>query len=76
MPRYFMNVQQGDTLIADPEGETLPGLDDVRQMVIASAREIMSEKILRGVAPDGDKFIVADEDGRVVLVVPFRDAIG
>lgn len=76
MPHLFMHIQQGATLIMDPEGEHMLSLDEARQKAFVSARELMSQKVLHGRRPNGDKFVIVDEDGRVVLVVPFKDAIG
>ena len=40
-----------------------------------SARELMSARMAAGKMPDFSRFEIADESGKIVLVVPFEEAI-
>ena len=56
----------GDELIEDVDGEELPDLDSARSEAIASAREILSERIKSSATADGDQVEVCDESGKVL----------
>ena len=75
MPRYFFNVVDGDRTIVDSLGLELDDLDEARQEAVASARELMSENLLRGVPPNGRRFVVTDETGAVLAEIPFKDTL-
>jgi hypothetical protein len=75
MPRYFFHIKDEVETIRDEEGIEFHNFDAVREEATESAREMMSEKVREGHGPDSRAFIVTDEQGRVVLNFPFRDAI-
>jgi hypothetical protein len=75
MPRYFFNIVDDDRTIVDSQAVELADLDEVRQEAVTSARELISENVLRGGAPDGRRFVVTDETGTVVAEIPFKDTI-
>jgi hypothetical protein len=76
MPRFYMNLRDGDTLLEDPEGHDFPSLAEARTEAIMSARELMSSRIAAGKHPNHSKFEITDETGKAVLVVYFEEAIG
>jgi len=47
MPRYFFNIVDDDRTIVDSQGVELADLDEVHQEAVTSARELMSESVLR-----------------------------
>ena len=75
MPRYFLNIEHYGQIIRDDEGAIFETLAEAREEAIASAREIMSERVAAGKAADSSVFNITDEEGRTVLSVPFEDAI-
>jgi hypothetical protein len=75
MPRYFFNIVDDDRTIVDSQGVELADLDEVRQEAVTSARELMSESVLRGQTPNGRRFVVTDEAGMVIAEIPFKDAM-
>ena len=75
MARYFFNIRIGTDYVVDPEGTDLAGVDAARAEAIKDARHLMSKSILGGVDVSGRVFEICDEAGRVVLEVPFTDAI-
>jgi hypothetical protein len=44
----------------DPQGVERADLGEVREQAVTSARELMSENVLKGRAPDGRRFIVTE----------------
>ena len=75
MPRYFLNIEHLGKIIRDEEGAIFETLAEAREEAIASAREIMSERVAAGKPADSSVFNITDEEGRTVLSVPFEDAI-
>ena len=75
MPYLYMHIQSGDCFCKDLYGEVYATLDDARQEALLGARDIMSDKVLRGQDPYQGHVIIADDAGRTLMVVPFRDAV-
>ena len=75
MPRFHMNIRKGDELLEDWEGVEFPSLLEVRTEAVQSARELMAARVAAGKMPDFYRFEIADESGKIVLVMPFEDAI-
>ena len=75
MPRFHLHVKHRNTLVEDEEGEEFASLDSARAAAIQSAREIISDRLIHGQGINGDAFAIADEEGRIVLTVPFSEAI-
>jgi hypothetical protein len=76
MPRFHMHIRKGDELLEDWEGENFPSLSEARTEAVRSARELMAARLAAGKMPDGhNRFEIADESGKTVLVMPFADAI-
>jgi hypothetical protein len=72
MPLYFFNVASASTTVRDEEGSDLADLDAAREEAIKDARSLMSNAILEG-RDISSRFIqITGEDGKVLLVVPFR----
>jgi hypothetical protein len=73
---FFLHVRDGDAVLADEEGGEFPSLAAVRTEAIARARELMSQGVLNGGKLGLERvFDIADETGRTVLMVPFREAV-
>ena len=76
MPRFHMNIRKGDERLEDWEGEEFSSLLEARAEAVLSARELMSAAMAAGKMPNGrDRFEIADESGKTVLVMPFEEAI-
>jgi hypothetical protein len=73
--RYFLHMRRGEELIQDPDGTELPNLDAVRAEAIQGARQILAQNVMSGSVVTGRKFEICDEQGKVLLVVPFSEAV-
>jgi hypothetical protein len=77
MPRYYLHFRDGNDLGEDPEGIVLPDLDAAYAQALVMARgmrHIWSDflpEVLNEMA-----FEIADEIGRMLMVVPFSEAEG
>lgn len=77
MPRFYLHLRMGDALVEDPDGAEFASVAAARAEAIAAAREFMSERVRRGKLPDLNScFEITEEDGRVVLMVEFHEALG
>jgi glycine cleavage system regulatory protein len=77
MPRYFFHQRLADgAMLHDDEGSELESLESAREEAIESARELMSQRVRQGLPANNSAFEIEDEQGRVVLVLPFSEAIG
>ena len=74
LPHYFLHVRNGWPT-EDPEGADFTDLEAARMEAIGAARELLSEAILAGNLLLEHKIEIADEAGRVLLTVPFREAV-
>ena len=76
MPVFYFHVRDGNRLTRDADGADLPSLDAARAKAAAAIRVAAS----RPLRPDQDlsrrRFEIADESGRVLATVGFRDVFG
>ena len=75
MARYHFHLHECGTVIPDEEGLEKPDMDGVREEALLSARELMSNEMMRGKLCLGCHIEVQDEAGEVVLILPFKDAV-
>jgi hypothetical protein len=73
--RYHFNIIKPSGIARDLEGTELPSLEAARAHAIEDARVLMSMAILEGRDISGRTIEVTSEDGEVVLVLAFRDAV-
>jgi hypothetical protein len=75
MPRFHMNIRKGDEFVEDWEGEEFPSLSEAHVEAVQSARELMAARVAAGKKPDlHTRLEIADDSGKIVLVVPFDEA--
>ena len=72
MPRYFFHLRDGFDLDEDDEGVELPDFEAARAEAFATVAELRDE--LRDAG--NIELEIADETGRRLLTVPFRDQRG
>jgi hypothetical protein len=75
MPKYYFHIRDGQDLAPDPEGAEFESLEAARMEAINSARELLSQRILRGDVVDGQAFELTSEDGEVADIVRFKDVM-
>jgi hypothetical protein len=75
MARYHFHLHECGTVIPDEEGLEKPDLESVRQEALMSARELMCNEMRSGKLCLGCRIEVQDEAGRVVLTLPFKEAV-
>jgi hypothetical protein len=68
MERFYFHLRQGDQLLPDDEGVHLP--DFAAGQPEALARELFAEAIKSGKTRFPDAFVIADEAGRALDIIP------
>lgn len=75
MSRFYLNIRNGTGYTPDEEGVEVAGPDDVRPMAIQGARSILSEELLAGEIDLSGQIEVTDEEGAIVMIVPFAEVV-
>jgi hypothetical protein len=75
MPRFFLNVRDGDFLARDVEGIEAANLNAARAEALAAARDLVGDGIKNDQVQDKRLYEIADEAGRVLATVPLMDAL-
>jgi hypothetical protein len=70
MARYYFHVREGDELIPDDEGQDLPDTSHALREAQLAARELVAEAVMSGAERVPDAFVIADEVGRAIEIVP------
>lgn len=75
MPRFYFNLVTRDTVIMDDEGTELLSLEDARSEALLDARALMSDAVKSGIDISRRAIQICDDEGRILLTVPFSDAL-
>jgi len=70
MGRFYFHLQTGDQIVPDAEGDELPDLSAAEHEAILAARELLAEAIKSGRPEVPEAFVIADEEGRALALVP------
>ena len=70
MARFYFHLQDGGNLVEDADGTELADVDAARQEAILAARDVLSDAIRAGRKKVPQAFVIADEAGRKLDVVP------
>jgi len=71
MGRFYFHLQADDQIVPDDEGVDLPNLSAAEHEAILAVRELLAEAIKNGRPEVPKAFVIADEEGRALSIVPF-----
>src|SRR5260370_39835418 len=71
MGRFYFHLQADDQIVPDDEAADLPHLSAAEHEAILAARELLAEAIKSGRPAVPESFVIADEAGRELAIVPF-----
>lgn len=74
MPRYFFHVYD-DLIVSDQHGIDFADAETACAAALAGAREMMCDQLVKGRLCLYHRIEVEDEGGRVILTLPFGDAV-
>lgn len=72
MSRFFFHIRDDEAFEIDLDGLEYPTLGHAVLDAQVAAREMVAEKVLRGERIDHQRFEIANDQGVVVAIVPFR----
>ncbi len=75
MGRFYFHLQAQDQIVPDDEGQELPDLSAAEHEAIEAARELLAEAIRSGKPEVPEAFVIADEEGRALALVPFTTVL-
>jgi Domain of unknown function (DUF6894) len=76
MPRFFFDHRHGpDVLERDEEGIEFPSLEAAYEDATQAAVDIQTDACCEGGCATDDAFEIRDETGRMLLILPFTEAL-
>ena len=75
MSRFYFHLQAGGQVVPDDEGTDLPDLSSPKREAMQSAREMLADAIKSGKPEVAEAFVITDEVGRALAVVPLLAAL-
>ena len=72
VPRFYLDVLDGERTIEDPEGIDFADLDTAIAEAAAGARDLVAHGIMQNEDVSGQSFLIRDNHGETVATVPFR----
>jgi hypothetical protein len=74
MPRFYFHLYN-DVITCDEEGREIADVDTARSIAVAEARALLAAEAVKGHIDFTHRVVIADEGGRVVATVTYRDAV-
>jgi hypothetical protein len=75
MARYFLHIHNSHGEAEDDEGMEATSLSEAREKAVRGIRSLLSAEAENGHMNFKGRIEIADETGKLLLSVPFRDAI-
>jgi hypothetical protein len=75
MARFYLHIRNGGGYAEDFEGQDLADLAAARIAAIDGVRSVLSEEARQGELDLCGSIEIADGDGNILLVVPFKEAV-
>jgi hypothetical protein len=74
MARFFLHLYNSVGPIRDKEGIELANLEAAQDQAVQSVRSIIADEVQRGILNLQGRVEIADASGRVLRVLPYREA--
>jgi hypothetical protein len=74
MARYFMHLRDGIDELLDPDGREFATMDELREAVLFSARDVIAGDIRNGVVDFRYRIDAEDEHGTIIYSLAFKHA--
>jgi hypothetical protein len=75
MPRFYLNIRNGNGFTPDEEGRDFAGAEEARAEAVKGARSLLSAEVEQGQLDLRGAIEVTDEQGAHVMSIAFRDAL-
>lgn len=73
--RYYFHLHECGTIIPDEDGVEIEDPADIREHALREARGVMAAEVVQGTLCLGCCLEIYDENKRLVLTLPFKDAV-
>jgi hypothetical protein len=73
--KFYFHTRDGRAFLQDEAGAELADLDAARREATLAAREMVAELVLAGKVIDGQQFEIADKDGTLLAVIPYKSVL-
>jgi hypothetical protein len=75
MTRYFLHIHNSHGTAEDDEGLEADTLSEAREKAVAGIRSLLGAEAANGEMNFKGRIEISDEGGKLLLLVPFTDAI-
>ena len=75
MPRFYLDVPDGDRVVEDLDGIDFADLDTAIAEAVAGARDLVAHGIMQNEDVSGQSFLIRDGQGETVASMPFRETL-
>jgi hypothetical protein len=75
MPRYFLHIHNSHGGAEDDEGLEANSLSEAREKAVAGIRSLIASEAGNGEINFKGRIDISDEAGKLLLSVPFADAV-
>ena len=75
VPRFYLDVLDGDQVLPDPEGIDFADLQTALAEVAKGARDLVASGIRQNQDVSGQSFMIRDETGAVAATIRFRETL-
>ena len=75
MTHFYLHIRNGSGYVEDLEGQELPDLAAARVHAGEGIRSVLSEEARQGELDLRGSIEIADSDGNILLILPFKDAV-
>jgi len=75
VPRFYLDVLDGDQVLQDQEGIDFADRDTALAEAVRGARDLVASGIRQNEDVSGQTFIIRNNHGETVATVPFRSTL-
>lgn len=75
MPHFYLHIHSTDGQAQDEEGVDVCSLAEARNHAISGIRSMLSAELFEGTIDFNGRIEIAGTDQKILLIVPFSDAV-
>jgi hypothetical protein len=75
MAKYYLHIQNAHGHAEDEEGVEVASLAEAQELAVTGIRSLLSAEVMNGTMNLKGRIDIADEQGTILVTVPFKDAI-
>jgi hypothetical protein len=75
VPIYYFDLQKGDEIVEDDQGQDLADIEAAKLEGLASARELIADAAKKGILATRPVYRIRNESGDILATIPFKDTL-